>query len=239
MRSLVSSSVRQGPSSPVFWAVMLMILTGAFGCGEGRKSSSSTGDNDRMVDLKRRPSYESPFQIRLTCKGTQERNGIRVLAEVFNVSDKVIGWDEEFSVCLRWRVCVDKDKHWLQEIVVRRMVEQTKESRKRTRFVSIHPGNRLRKLFELTKPFRQFESEPVCRRGRLHPVNYRGYESLCLYRIPDDAKTLDIQLEYIGNWESPLAFESLFGYTMEACHLWHGSCKSNPVVISLQSGSRH
>jgi hypothetical protein len=210
--------------------VLFFCCLWALGCKEKPTPKLDEMRKDESV-IDPYTAAESPFQLKVSFKGPQNRETIRVAVEVTNKSNIICGWDKEFSVFLAWRLCVDEDDYWLQSVPILASIKQTQQSLSKTRFVQLRPMDHLCKTVVLTQPFRNFTVKSRLKSGHRHASQFHGYERMSKFTIPRHAKSLHVQLEYLGNWDGPFSFSSMFGFDMRDVHLWHGTCRSNTITL--------
>ena len=106
----------------------------------------------------------------------------------------------------------------------------------KTRFLQIEPGKSFARTIELTKPFRSFGVDAWGgSRETRHPSHFKGYEAMQRFRLDPKIKKIRVRLEYNVSNYSRLAFQAMFGFDLDAVHLWRlGRYDSNEVVIVFE-----
>jgi hypothetical protein len=188
-----------------------------------------------LVDWQGEPNKEAgPMDLTIAERGNQQRDCICLEATVRNVSKGPIRWDREFSIFLQWQLLVNNDNRLLRPETLAK-VRQTRASLAKSRFVTLQPGEALKKEFILTKQVRVFRAEAWGgSQETRHPTHFDGYESFERYRIGPGVKILQIRLVYDRFGRDWMAFKSLFGFdSKEVGLLEPGTYRSNELTIKF------
>jgi hypothetical protein len=165
------------------------------------------------------------LSIKISFKGKQARNNLRLHVTVRNNSKKPIGWDPKFSIFFLVLLGVNNDDTGLSPLVVKKKVTQTKKSLAKSRFIYIKPGKKMKRVITITKPFRGF---------RYDPEISKGWEEKVKYILPKRAKTVKIRCSYSGLPDEQEAFKGLFGFSPEKVGLLSGPFHSNLLILKFK-----
>jgi hypothetical protein len=207
--------------------------------GSEKRVAEAVSDDNQLVEL------------RLTPVGEQRRDKICINVAFRNLTNKPVGWDQEFSVFMGWHVTpIDNEAdlaaniatgmvmHSMDPTTVEEEVRQTKESLSEKRFAMVPPQESLNKTVCLTEPFRCFNVKSW--EGTVdsrHPSRHKGYESLQRYRFDNRTKWVTVVLGYKRSRYSNHGFSALFGFHPDKVSLSHGNIgqiSSNPLVLQVK-----
>src|SRR5262249_8661252 len=113
--------------------------------------SSERSEKSRMID-----STTAPFDMMVSSDDVAKRESMAIVPKVTNNSDRVLGWDKDFSVFLAWCLVANHDEHQLVPKIDVNVVEQTPETLGKNRFMVIEPRESVSSKIILTMPFRAF-----------------------------------------------------------------------------------
>jgi hypothetical protein len=184
------------------------------------------GDHEKGSAL-----MEPPFEIRIAPQGDISRNAVAFVVELTNKSKESLGWDSEWSAFLNWRLTPDAEDYLVEPVPVIRMIEQSRDSLKRTRFVKVKPGEKLRRVVVLTDSVRQLSIDAKGTPGFRHPTKLLGYECMGRYVFQNQVRNVRARLEYRCDGEISSAFENMFGFSSDAVGMWYGTTESNSVTV--------
>ncbi|MDB5348667.1 MAG: hypothetical protein JWP89_7044 [Schlesneria sp.] len=160
------------------------------------------------------------------------REHLVVRIDVTNCTSGPIVWDSEFASFVCWDLRSD-DGSRIEPISVKNL-DRTESSVKKSRFVTIRPGELLSKSFDLTSPFRHLthgHGSVISSNGAYFHVP-TGVEEYVRFALPTTARDVLMSVQYNGD-EDFGGFNSWFGYSPAEIELWAGRTKSNEIRIPL------
>jgi hypothetical protein len=160
--------------------VLLVVLAGIL-CWAYLALSTRPNDSLRQSTIRVGRPDEDAIRLAIWPVSDPDPEVILIEVEVGNFASYPIGWDSEWSAFLSWRLTTSDG----ERIEPRQgaVVEQTKESLSRERFVLLRPGETLRKSIDLAKPLRQYGN-----RTRW-PIMIDGAEHVCQAAVPQPARS--------------------------------------------------
>lgn len=200
----------------------------------GQREDNGTDDAETSpVDRIDQTKGESGPELRIDGPREQQRDLLKVTLSVRNNTNSPLGWDKEFSVFVTWTLLSEGGEH-LEQVHVSD-IERTEEGTDKARFVSLQPGERMKKNIDLTRAVRHFEyghGTYATEDGNFvhSPL---GYEEIARYELPASQKIVRIQAEYCLSSMGRDGFAVLFGYEPSEVLFWQGRRKSNVIEVRL------